>query len=137
MKNEFEILKVKETVHGLIELRSDEILVFRPDIATFKEYNLQVLKELHIEFVEITDGKPIGYLCDNRFITGIVNKEEQVFINDNFGDFATSAAMITDSQVIKILVNGYTSFFKPKVKIKLFSTEKAALRWLRNSNHKN
>jgi len=130
MKAEFEILKVKRISHGVVELRSDNILVFRPDIATFKEYNLQVLKDLLDVFVEVSDGIPRPYLCDNRYITGIVNKEEKAYMNDHFGTFATKAAMITNSPVIRMLVNGYNSVFKPIVQIKLFGTENEAVEWL-------
>ena len=130
MIEDFKILKVKNIPHGVVELRSDNILVFRPDIGTFKEYNLNVLSELLETFKEITDGVPRPYLCDNRHVTGIVNKEEQAYMNQYFGDFATKAAMITHSPLIKVLVNGYNSIFKPKVEIKLFNSENLAVEWL-------
>jgi len=130
MEQEIEILKVKNISHGVVELRSDNILTFRPDVATFKNYNLDVLEELLEVFVEITDGRPRPYLCDNRYVTGIVNKEEQAYMNKHFGNFATKAAMITDSALIKILVNSYNSVFKPKVQLKLFGTEDKAVDWL-------
>lgn len=134
MSEALEILKVKKISHGVVELRSDDILVFRPDIATFKEFNLEVLKDLREVCVEITDGIPRPYMCDNRYITGIVNKEEQAYINEYFGDFATHAAMITRSSLIRMLVNSYTALFKPKVEIKLFNTEQDAVKWLLKSS---
>ena len=130
MNEVLEIVKVKKIAHGVVELRSDNILVFRPDVGTFKDYNLQVLAELHEVFVEVTEGIPRLYLCDNRYVTGIVDKEEQIFINKHFGDFATRAAMITHSSLLKMLVNSYTTIFKPKVEIKLFKTEQDAVKWL-------
>ena len=130
METEIEILKVRKTSYGLVELRSDNILTFRPDIVTFKEYNLEILKDLLEVFAEITDGVPRPYLCDNRYVTGIVSKEEQAYMNEHFGEFATRAAMITHSSLIRFLVNGYNTVFKPKVELKLFKTEKAAVKWL-------
>ncbi len=124
------ILKEEKIGHGLIQLRDDNILFFKPDLANFKEYNLEVLKDLHEAFVNITDGIPRPYLCDNRYITGIVNKKEMEFMNAHFGDFATKAAMITNSSVIRVLVNTYHSVFKPKVIVKLFQDEKSAVQWL-------
>lgn len=132
MGSDFKILTRERITHGVVELRSDNILVFRPDIASFKEYNLQVLEELHEVFVRITDGVPRPYLCDNRYITGIVNKEEQAYINQYFGDFATHAALITHSGIVRILVNGYNSIFKPKVEVRLFKSESDAVTWLLN-----
>ncbi len=130
MNIETTILKVREISHGIVELRADNILVFRPDLATFKNYNLIVLEDLLEVFIEITDGIPRPYLCDNKYITGITSKEEQVYINENMSKFATKAAMITNSSLINFLVNSYISFFKPKIALKLFTTENAAVEWL-------
>jgi len=130
MKETLTILKVKEISHGLIELRSDNILTFRPDVTSFKNYDLQILQELLEEFIEITDGIPRPYLCDNTYVTGIVNKEEQAYINKHFGSFATKAAMLTNSPLIKVLLNSYNSVFKPKVQLKLFTSEEEAVQWL-------
>lgn len=130
MEEVLEILKVKESVHGVIELRSDNILYFKPDVVTFKEYNLQILEELMIEFLEITDGIPRPYLVDNSYITGIINKEEQAYVNANFGRFATRGAMITNSNLIRVMLNSYNTIFKPKVELKLFKNEEKAVEWL-------
>ncbi len=46
MNNIVVILSYKELPYGVVELRSDNILVFRPDIAIFKQYDLEILKEL-------------------------------------------------------------------------------------------
>ncbi len=130
MKAELEILKERETSHGVVELRSDNILAFRPDLTSFKEYDLQVLEDLLEVFIEISDGIPRPYLCDNRHITGIINRDEQAYINEHFESFATRAAMITHSNLIRVLLNGYNSIFKPKVELKLFGSEKDAVKWL-------
>jgi len=119
-----------ETKHGVVELRSDEILCFRPDVKTFKEYNLEVLKDLLKIFIEITDGKPRPYLADNSYITGIVNKEEQDYMNQHFCKFATKAAIITHSPVMKIIHNTYNLLFKPEIEIQLFTHEDKAINWL-------
>ena len=130
MKEQVTILKMKEIRHGLIELRCDNILTFRPDVASFKNYNLQVLEDLLQAFNEITDGTPRPYMVDNRYLTGIVSKEEQAYMNKHFGSFATKAAMITHSPIIKVLLNSYNSVFKPKVQLKLFTSENEAVKWL-------
>lgn len=130
MNVETEITKMVETKHGVIELRSDNILYFKPDVATFKEYNLQILEELLIEFEAITEGIPRPYLVDNSYITGIINKEEQAYVNANFGRFATRGAMITNSNLIRVMLNSYNLIFKPKVELKLFNSEAKAIEWL-------
>lgn len=137
MTSEIEIVKIKRIDHGIIELRSDNILIFRPDVVTFKEYSVPVLKDLKKEFLKITDGIPRPYLCDNRYVTGIVNKEEQAYINENFGSFATHAAMVTNSPIVNALVNGYNYVFKPKVELRLFKNEKSAVDWLLKSYSRN
>lgn len=130
MNENVEILKFTSMPYGKVELRSDNILTFRPDIGVFKEYNLQIIKELHEVFVEITDGIPRPHLCDNRYITGILNKEEQAYMNKHFGDFATRTAIITASPIFKVLLNSYNSMFKPKVELKTFNSEDVAVEWL-------
>ncbi|HZH86015.1 MAG TPA: hypothetical protein VFD77_01780 [Brumimicrobium sp.] len=130
MEEDLTILKEKEINHGLIELRSDNILTFRPDVVSFKDYDLQVFKDLLEVFLDITDGTPRPYLCDNTYVTGIVNKEALTFMNEHFPRFATKAAMITNSPVTKIIVNTYNSVFKPKVEFKMFTSEEAAIKWL-------
>ena len=130
MKNSCEILKTKELPYGHIELRSDNILVFRPCVKVFKEYNLEILKELHREFVIITEGSPRPYMVNNQYITGIINKEEMAFIDKYFPEFATKSAIITHSAVMKVLVNMYNSLFKAKVEIRLFTSEEPAVKWL-------
>lgn len=130
VEEELTILKTKEITHGVVELRSDNILTFRPELATFKEYDLQVLKDLLKVFIDITDGTPRPYMCDNRYITGIVTREELAYINKHFGSFATKVAAITHSQLMKVLLNQYNSIFKPKVKVKLFASEDEAVEWL-------
>lgn len=130
MEEKLSILKIEEITHGLIELRSDNILTFRPDVVTFKDYSLEVFKDLLEVFLVITDGTPRPYLCDNTYVTGIVNKEALAFMNEHFPSFATKAAMITNSPVTKIVLNTYNSVFKPKVRFKLFTSEEAAIKWL-------
>ena len=118
------------TIHGVVELRSDNILYFKPDVSTFRSYNLEILADLLVAFVEITDGIQRPYMCDNSYISGIVNKEELAYINENFGRFATRAAMITNSNLLRVMLNGYNSIFKPKVELKMFTSESKAVDWL-------
>ena len=130
MKAEFEILKSIEIQHGSVVLRSDNILVFRPNIATFRNYDIEVFKDLLEVFIEITEGIPRPYLCDNRYVNGIISREEQTYINAHFHEFATRMGMLTSSSVVKVILNGYNAIFKPKVEIRLFKTEEDAVEWL-------
>ncbi|XOV69191.1 MAG: hypothetical protein ACFHU9_08380 [Fluviicola sp.] len=125
-----DVIKEKKISHGVIQLRSDNILVFRPDVHTFKEYDLDILIELREHFIEITDGIPRPYMADNRHITGIVTKEEKEYIHKHAGDFATKMAALTHSPIMKVMLNSYVAMFKPKMKMKLFSKEEEAVDWL-------
>lgn len=130
MSIKVDVLKSITTPHGLVELRADNILVFRPEISTFKDYNLIVLRDLLDAFLEITEGTPRPYLCDNRFVTGIINREEQAYINKHFHEFATKSAMLTNSSLLRVMLNGYNALFQPTVEIRLFKTETEAVDWL-------
>src|SRR5690554_7987006 len=76
------------------------------------------------------DGTPRPYLCDNTYVTGIVDKKALAFMNEHFPRFATKAAMITNSPVTKVIISTYNAIFKPKVKFKIFNSEEAAVKWL-------
>lgn len=120
----------KEIIHGVVELRSDNVLIFRPDIVTFKEFNLEVLNDLLEVFVEITDGIPRPYLCGETYSTGIVTMEELDYMSKHYPFFATKAAMITQSPVAKVLTSTYNSTFDPTVKVGAFTNEESAIKWL-------
>ncbi|PKR79595.1 hypothetical protein CW751_14350 [Brumimicrobium salinarum] len=130
MERNIELLKVKEIVHGRIELRSDDVLIFRPNVATFKEFNLQVLQDLLDAFVEITDGVPRLYLCDNTYTPAIVSKDDLDFMSKKYPIFATKAAMITDSPIARVQVANYNSVYDPTVKLGAFVSEESAIEWL-------
>lgn len=130
MSAQVEILKSVTLPYGVAELRSDNIIAFRPDIAVFKEYNFEILTELKDIFIEMNEGTPRPYLCDNRYISGIISKEEQAYINKHFGDFATKGAMISHSQLLRFMLLGYNAFFKPKIELRVFNSESKAIDWL-------
>ena len=132
----YEVLKERKIEHGLIQLRSDNVLVFRPDVHTFKEYTLDVLKDLRDNYIDITDGVPRPYMADNRHITGIVTKEEKEYINKHAGDFATKMALLTHQPVMNVILNAYITVFKPKVNVKLFKREEDAIEWLTDDTSK-
>lgn len=130
MNNKVTILKSQKLPYGTAELRSDNILVFRPDVGRTTEVNIAMLKELHTVFTQITDGQPRPYLSDNRCITGIVNREEQAFMTEHFHEFASIAAILTKSPIMRVILNSFNAIFKPKIKIRLFTNEESAVEWL-------
>lgn len=124
-----EVLKETMSPHGKIELRSDGILFFRPDVYTFKEYDIEILDDLRRDFLKITEGTPRPYIADNRHITGLVTKEEKEYINRHMEEFAISMALITHSPVMNVMINTFMAMFKPKLKIRLFKNEEDAVEW--------
>lgn len=130
MSESFKVVKCREIEHGVVELRSDNILVFRPDIHRFKEYDLEILKELLVVFLEITEGVPRPYLCDNSFVPGMIGRREQKYISETIEQFASSCAMITRSSFIRAVLNGFNAIFKPNINIRIFNTEEEAVNWL-------
>ena len=104
--------------------------MFRPNVATFKQYDLEVLQDLLVDFVEITGGVPRPYMCDNRHVSVLVNKEEKKFMSEHFEELATEFAMISSSSIMRVLLNSYYITFKPKMKMKLFRDEASAAAWL-------
>lgn len=51
-------------------------------------------------------------------------------MSENFERFATHAAMITNSNLLRVMLNGYNAIFKPKVELKMFTSESKAVECL-------
>lgn len=130
MSESLKVVKCVELEYGIVELRSDNILVFRPDIYRFKEYDMEILEELLEVFLEVTEGTPRPYLCDNSFVPGLIGRKEQKFISETIEQFASSCAMITRSSFIRAVLNGFNAIFKPNINIRIFNTEEEAVNWL-------
>ncbi len=59
-----------------------------------------------------------------------VSKEARDLAGRNARDYFIAAAMVTNSRLMRLVVNSFNTIQKPGVPFKLFSTEEEALAWL-------
>ena len=130
MSETFTILKSVELDYGVAELRSDNILTFEPN-HLLKDYTVPILKELLSAFIEITEGKPRLYYCNNSYILSMLSKEEQDFVNKHFLEFATAFAMLEGSPITRLITNSFISAYKPIIPVKMFKRKEDAITWLK------
>lgn len=124
------IVKSVTLDYGVLELRSDNILKFTPDIVTFKNFSIPIFKEMHEVCMEITEGIPRPYLADVRYITGILSHEEKVFVRNTFSDFASKSAFLSETALFRMIFNSYMAIHNSDIPMKLFKKEKDAVAWL-------
>lgn len=79
----------------------------------------------------LTKGKPILKLVDARN-PFIIKKEAQMFVEKENDPSANIArAVLVNSFITKYLRAFFLSLEKPKIPVKIFVTEKAAIEWLK------
>jgi hypothetical protein len=62
----------------------------------------------------------------------LMSPEARNFANQNGVDYFKASAVITRSLTIRLVVNFFNSFYKPKIPLKMFDNEEAARKWLRS-----
>jgi hypothetical protein len=60
-----------------------------------------------------------------------INKEARAFAGKSGKDYFTAAAMVTDSMLMRMVINLFNAIQKHEVPFKLFRTEEEAVAWLR------
>lgn len=117
---------------GTITLRSDKILMFNP-LEHKTTVNISELKEMYAVFMDITSGVPHLYYSDNTNIKSF-GAEERVYVSDNFHHFATACAIKENSPIVRFITLSILYLNKPKIPLKMFKTEDAAIKWLKSLN---
>ncbi len=121
------IVRTKELPFGIVTLREDDILTFKPSNA--RTINLEELQLLLDTFIEITEGKRRKFLSDNRGYE-YLGYSERKFIGDNLHKFALASAIIENNAFVRFIGNTIKTFFAPKVPMEMFNTEEDAVEWL-------
>ncbi|MCE3259971.1 MAG: hypothetical protein K0S12_1612 [Bacteroidetes bacterium] len=62
----------------------------------------------------------------------LMSPEARNFANTNGVNYFKASAVITKSLTIRLVVNFFNSFYKPKIPLKMFDNEDAARKWLRS-----
>jgi hypothetical protein len=125
-----DILKSEDLNYGVAQLRSDGILTFDPNPAVMKDYTVEILEEMLEVFLRFSDGSPMPYFCDNRYILGMLGADEKEFIMQHFHKFASVFAMTVSSPITRLVANTFVKIQKPPVQLKMFRKKEDAINWL-------
>ena len=106
---------------GIIELKSDK-----------EKFELIDYKNLVKSIEEISDGKMLPYLTDERGKQRYMDKESKKFMNDNLHKYVSACAVVEDAAVLRFLVHTFVAIYKPKFPLRMFKTPEEAKLWLVN-----
>lgn len=114
---------------GRVTLEDEGILRFiaEPSLQTI---SLSQLKELLHVFIEITEGKPRPFFSDNTNMKTLGHQKRK-YIGDNLHLFAVASAAKENSTTVRFIGNAINHLFTPKVPMRMFKSEDAAIEWLK------
>lgn len=79
---------------------------------------------------ELTDFKKRFVIIDTRENFNSASEVRTLYSDDNFIKYRFADAFIVNSLPMRLLVNFYISFDKPKIPSKMFNNEESALHWV-------
>jgi len=91
------------------------------EIVEFVDIGLAMVK--HQPFVILTDLRDMYTLLDPR-------SKKYIATHKELNELKIAEAILVNSMHIKLLVQGYIAYFKPKVKPEVFTNEEEARKWL-------
>ncbi|MCO6498791.1 MAG: hypothetical protein J5I47_00245 [Vicingus serpentipes] len=133
MKNEnIHIIREEKCSTGTISLRSDKILMYQP-FEHINTVNVDELNEMYAIFMDITGGVPHLYYTDNTN-TKSFGAEERILVSNTFHHFASACGIKENSAITRFITHSIVYLNKPKIPLKMFKTEEAAINWLKSLN---
>ena len=128
--NNINILKEQKCSVGIITLRDDRVLTFKPfeDVTTV---NLDDVKEMYSIFMELTKGVPHLYYSDNTNLKSL-GREERIYVSTRIQKFASAMAIKENSAIVRFITHTMVHLTNPEISIKMFKTEESAINWLKS-----
>ena len=127
------IIKSVSFEYGVIELRSDDILTYKP-AKEFKTFSLELVKAAVEILIEVTEENPKLYVCDIRHFNKNADSETKSYIEKTLPQYATACAVLEKSAIIAHATHLFLHFYKPKLPFKLFQSSEKAIDWLKSLN---
>ena len=125
------IMESKDYRFGKLNICEDGIIELKSD---FESFELQDYKDLFIAIKDISGGKLMPYMTDERGKQRYMDNKSKKFLNDNLHLHVSACAIIENSAVLRFLTHTYVSIYKPKAPMRMFKTKKEAKEWLRTFN---
>ena len=122
-------MESKKYKFGKLEICKDGIIELKSDKESFE---LEDYKELFKSIKDISGGKLMPYLTDERGKQRFMDNQSKNFLNENIHLHVSACAIIEDSAVLRFLTHTYVSIYRPKVPMKMFKTSDEARTWLKS-----
>ncbi len=119
------------------EIWLDEENIMHVVFAKGVTINLQDMEEAYKIFRELGIGPGLGK--GRQLLSGghfTLTKEARAFAGGNAEDYFLAAAMVTESTLVRLVINTFNALTRHKVPFKLFAKEEEALTWLRTFSTK-
>lgn len=84
---------------------------------------------------EMSGDKKIPVLVDINNVKSIPRESRVYYAGENAGKVYMAVALLIGSQTSRILGNFFLGLNKPKMPVKLFTSEEEALKWLEDFNN--
>jgi len=117
-----------------IELGDDDIL--RVEVLQNAEMTLDDAKESNAVCMELSGGRRLPRLCDYRGIRSQDRACRAYYASEETAATCLVCAIVISSPVSRVIGNFYMGLNKPVTPTRLFTSESAAVEWLRTfSDH--
>ncbi len=128
--DKIETVKVIEIDEAIVRLRSDGIVHVHYREHTEITVDLQI--KLYDIFVQMCgDAKrPFLFTAEDYVTVGKEARDNAIKMEDRYVGAIT--AVVANSIAYKLIANFYAKVNKPKTPFKVFNTESAAIKWLKN-----
>jgi len=87
-------------------------------------------KENSVAVNSLYNGRKFPLLIDSRKMTSITKEARDFFSLNNRDSSVNSMGFVIDSSVSKTIGNFFIAISKPRVPVRLFTSEETALQWL-------
>ena len=94
------------------------------------DFTIQDAEQSMAVGLELSEGADFSWLVD---MTGMksITKEAREYFGEVENSQMKAVGLVTNSPVSKVFGNFFLRFNKPKLPVRLFSSEKQAIRWLK------
>jgi hypothetical protein len=83
--------------------------------------------------LKVSGGKSYPVMVDLNKVKGVCKEARAFLAGKEASDLISSSALLGTGELIRMLVNFYLFINKPKVPIRLFNNQSAALEWLQKN----
>lgn len=106
-------------------------LCFLPN-AVIELNNAEEIIAAYLEIVKKSNKTHLPLLSDGRGLKSISHEARNRFSSENAAKYILANAILVNSLPTRLIANFFIKFHKPTFPVKIFSSEKDAIKWLKS-----